>query len=160
MPDLNILCIDDQRAVLASLRRDLADLMETFEVIDCESAAEAAEVMEEIDARGGHVVLLICDHVMPEKNGVDFLTEVKHDSRFRHTRKLLLTGLATHEDTIEAINKADVDHYMDKPWDQEQLLAVVRTLITGYVLRAGLEYQPLMKYLDQEALWAELRNRT
>ena len=97
---------------------------------------------------------------MPEKNGVDFLTEVHHDARFRHTRKLLLTGLATHEDTIEAINQASVDFYLDKPWDPERLMTIVRTLITRYVLRAGLEYQPLMAWLDQEVLWAELRQRT
>ena len=160
MPEINIICVDDQREVLAALRKDLTFFEDAFEIIDCESAAEAAEVMDEIDAEGAYVALLICDHVMPEQNGVDFLTEVQHDLRFTHTRKLLLTGLATHEDTIEAINLADIDYYVPKPWHPDKLVDKVKTLLTRYILRTGLEYQPLLPYLDQQVLYKELRSRT
>ena len=160
MPELNIICVDDQRDVLAALRKDLAVFEEAFELIDGESAADASEVMDEIDAAGGYVALLICDHVMPEKTGVDFLTEVHHDLRFIHTRKLLLTGLATHEDTIEAINQADIDYYVEKPWNPDRLVAAVKTLVTTFILRAGLAYQALLPHLDQHVLYKELRDRT
>lgn len=160
MATLTIVCVDDQRDVLAALRKDLTFFESAFEIIDCESAAEAAEVMDEIDANGDYVALLICDHVMPEQTGVDFLVEVQADLRFTHTRKLLLTGLATHADTIQAINQAGVDYYIEKPWEPERLVAVVKTLVTAFILRVGISYQTLLPYLDQQALYKALRTQT
>lgn len=155
-----IFCIDDQREILAALRRDLATFEEVFEFIDCESAGEAAEEMTAIEAKGGHVMLLICDHVMPEKNGIDFLSEVNDDIRFKHTRKLLLTGLATHQDTILAINRADIDYYIEKPWEKDRLAKAVRTQMTEYILRSGIPYQSFHRHLDKQKVYQSLRNRT
>jgi len=116
--------------------------------------------LEAIDARGGHIVLLICDHVMPGKTGIDFLSVVADDIHYGNTRNLVLTGLATHQDTIKAINRADVDYYVEKPWDRVRLVEVVRAEVTEYILRAGISYQPYIEVLDQEIIYAYLRTRT
>lgn len=154
---LHVICVDDQREVLAALRRDLSSLPFALEV--CESAAEAQEVIDEIDAGGGHVAVIVCDHVMPDKSGVDWMAEVNADERFARTRKLLLTGLATHRDTIQAINEADIDLYLEKPWDSGVLRAAVRRMATEYVLAAGIDYADMIGDMDQEVLYRELRTR-
>ncbi len=61
------------------------------------------------------IALIISDHVMPGKTGVELLTDVSKDGRFGFTRKVLLTGQATHTDTINAINSAGIDRYFEKP---------------------------------------------
>ncbi|MDX9752754.1 MAG: response regulator [bacterium] len=160
MSTINILCIDDQRDVLATLRKDLTVFESHFNLIDCESAAEARDAIEEIDQEGSYLALLICDHLMPKKNGIDFLIEMHEDSRFSKTKKLLLTGMATHKDTIEAINMADIDRYIEKPWDEEELVHIVKELLTQFILSIGIEYQPYLNLLDQPTLLKILKDRT
>lgn len=160
MSTINIICIDDQRDVLATIRKDLALFEDKFTIIDCESANEADEVLEELDHHGEYIALLICDHLMPEKNGVDFLIEVNQDERFAATKKLLLTGMATHKDTIEAINMADIDRYIEKPWDSEQLVQIVKELLTYFIIPTGIDYQEYLPYMDQPTVYKLLKQRT
>jgi len=156
---LKIICIDDQREVLATLHKDLNHFENYCQIIECESAAEAEEVLDEIDAAGNELALIICDHIMPGKNGIDFLIEFHHDLRFPHAKKLLLTGMATHQDTIQAINEADIDHYIEKPWDRSDLIQTTKKLLTDYILEAGLDYQPYLTILDQPRLYQKMRHR-
>jgi two-component system chemotaxis response regulator CheY len=158
MEKIYILCVEDQREVLNAILQDLDPLESAFILEGCESAQEAAELMEEIDAQGNWIGILVCDHVMPEKNGVDFLTEVNQDARFAHTKKLLLTGLATHQDTIHAINEAGIDRYIEKPWDAGQLVGQVRQLLTFFILEKGIPYEKSLPHLDTPTLLKNLRN--
>ena len=125
----NIICVDDEREVLAALKKDLAEVSENYLVSDCETAAEAWELLEELHGEGQEISLIICDHIMPGENGVEFLTRLYQDERFRDVKKIMLTGLATHQETIRAINEAHIDVYFEKPWDPELLLEKVNMLI-------------------------------
>ena len=153
-----ILCIDDQRDVLAALGKELDPLSEHFELVEAESAEEARALLDELEAAGQPVALIVADHVMPGTSGVDFLAELHRDGRFPFTRKLLLTGLATHADTIRAINDARIDRYVAKPWDAEQLRTVVRQLVTHFVLDHDPDdYARFREALDGEVMWARMR---
>lgn len=157
MEKIYIICVEDQPEVLNAVIKDLESFEDLFLVEGCESAIEAEELLEDIDADGDFVGLLICDHVMPDKTGVDFLIEVNDDDRFLHTKKLLLTGLATHEDTINAINNAAIDRFIEKPWQPEMLNKYVRILLTQFVLEQGLNYEKYMTHLDKQTLFEKLR---
>ncbi len=157
MEKLTILCIEDQREVLHAIVNDLAPFLDDFAVEECESAAEARELLDEIDAAGDYLALVISDHVMPGESGVEFLSALNEDPRFEGTRKILLTGLATHEDTIRAINQAAIDRYLEKPWSTDRLQQYVKELLTEFILERGIDYQKFLPYLDQETLFAQLR---
>ncbi|MEN7547475.1 response regulator [Rapidithrix thailandica] len=159
MKKLTIICIDDQREVLSAIASDL-NVFEPYCLIEeCESADEAMELMEELDAEGKAIALLISDHIMPGKNGVEFLTEINQEHRFRHIKKILLTGLATHQDTIRAINNAGIDHYLEKPYKAQELQQAVKELVTQYILRTGLNYEEYPGLMDQDTLLKEMRNK-
>lgn len=160
MEKINIIVVEDQREVLQAISKDLTTLENFLSVEECESAAEAADVMNEIYSNGDHVALIISDHVMPMKTGVDFLTEIHKDPRFKGTRKILLTGLATHSDTINAINKASVDSYISKPWKSDELINTVKTLLTEYILEKGIPYEQYISHLDTQTLFEKLRKTT
>ena len=64
MEKMIIICVDDQREVLATLRKDLILFESHCELIECESTDEVDEVLEEIDSAGKIPALIICDHVM------------------------------------------------------------------------------------------------
>lgn len=157
MNALYILCLDDQREVLNSLGEDLTPLEEFLEIETCESAEEALELMEEIDRNGDYLAIVISDHVMPGSTGVEFLIELKNDDRFKASKKVLLTGLATHQDTIEAINKAGLDYYVEKPWKKEELLHLIKVLLTKYMVEMGIDYEAKMQIVDASTLYELLR---
>lgn len=157
MDKIYIICVEDQPEVLRAIAEDLSAFEDAFGLEECESAAEAEELMDEIDAEGDHVGVLVCDHVMPGKTGVEFLAEVQDDPRFRHTRKLLLTGLATRQDTIKAINAAGIDRFIEKPWADDDLNDYVRTLLTEFILDKGLNYENYLAHLDKTTLFRRLR---
>jgi len=148
-----ILCIDDQREVLAALTKDLEPFAERFDLIDAESAEDAGGVLEELLARGTPIALIISDHVMPGTHGVDLLASLRGRDELRHTGRLLLTGLATHEDTIRAINQAAIDRYIAKPWKPDELHRNVSELLTNFILaNYPDDYQRFLPVLSQDVM--------
>lgn len=160
MEKIYILLVEDQREVLQAVAKDLSEFEDIFLIEECESAAEAKSIMETTYRNGDYVALIVADHVMPEKSGIDFLIDVNKDDRFADTRKILLTGLATHQDTIRAINSAAIDLYLEKPWKSSVLKEAVKKTLTEFILAKGIDYQPYLKHLDQTVLFEILRKTT
>lgn len=156
MDKLNIIYVDDQREVLSTISKDLQVFEKYISLEECESADEALNVLNEIEAESDYAAVIISDHIMPGKNGVEFLIEVNNDPCFSTTKKMLLTGQATHKDTIEAINEANIDNYIEKPWKAEKLVQIVKALLTEYVIAKGLDYQKYIPILDQQTLLENL----
>ncbi|MBW8190453.1 response regulator [Neiella marina] len=153
MEKLTVICVDDQPEVLNAVARDIGPLASHCEIEECQSAQECLELLDELDAEGTPIALIISDHVMPDKNGVQMLTEIADDHRFKTTRLFLLTGLATHQDTIMAINKAGIDRYFEKAWDPDELLDECRRALTRYVFATGLDYLEYQPVLDAETTY-------
>ena len=160
MDKLYIICVDDQREVLNALTEDLEMFESHLHIEECESADEAWEVIESVDSEGDFVALLITDQVMPKNSGVDLLKKLREDGRFDQTRTVLLTGQATHKDTIDAINTAHLDNYIEKPWNKNALHETIKVLITKFLLAKGLDYQKYTQVIDQNTLFANLRKTT
>ena len=157
MDKINIICIDDQQEVLDSVMRDLRPLTPLIRLEEASGVEDCLSLIEQIDDDGDLVGVIISDQVMPGASGTDLLAKVASDKRFAKTRKILLTGQATHADTINAINDGHIDNYIEKPWQPEKLLAVVKKLLTLYILDMGLDHTPYMSVLDQQTLYAKLR---
>ena len=157
METLNIICVDDQQEVLDSVMRDLRPLTSHVRLEEASSVADCMQLIEQIDDDGDHVAIVISDQVMPGETGTELLGKVAADRRFSKTRKILLTGQATHADTINAINDGHIDNYIEKPWQPEKLLAVVKRLLTLYVIDAGIDHTEYMPVLDSTTLFSKLR---
>jgi thioredoxin reductase (NADPH) len=69
---------------------------------------------------------------MPEMSGVEFLTEAR--KIFPHAKRTLLTAYADTDAAIHAINDADLDYYLQKPWDppEENLYPVLDDLLSDW----------------------------
>lgn len=157
MEKINIICVDDQQEVLDSVMRDLRVLSPLVRLEEASGTADCLRLIDQIDAAGDHIAVVISDQVMPGESGTELLAKIASDPRFGKTRKVLLTGQATHADTINAINEGQVDNYVEKPWVPEKLLATVKRLLTLYILESGIDYKPYMSVLDNATLFAKLR---
>ena len=148
MSRLVILCIEDEDEVRDAVVRDLEVFEPTFLVEMAEDADDARQVVRDVAAAGDEIALVIADHRLPGMQGTDFLIELHGEPATAKPRKVLLTGQAGHEDTIRAINQADLDHYISKPWTPEELHAVVREQLTEYVLSNVEDVLPYGAMLD------------
>ena len=73
---------------------------------------------------------------MPEMNGIEFLGEAK--KIFPDVPRIILTGYADKENSIRAINEIGIFQYIEKPWDNDQLLMVIENAIAQKTLREQL----------------------
>jgi CheY-like chemotaxis protein len=152
-----ILIVEDELEVMDALVKDLEDFETTFPVETANDTTEAMNVIDYILDHGHKIGLILCDHVLPGKNGVDLLIELQKSEDTAKSKKVLVTGQAGHEDTILAINKADLDHYIAKPWTEQELQDVVRNQLTDYVIENEKNLLAYMQILDAEKLSETLR---
>ena len=128
MSKQNIICVDDQKEVLSAIKREL-EVFSDYNIVECDSAGDTEEVLTELKEAGETVALIICDHIMPGENGIDFLAKINNNEKLKNVKKLLLTGLATQQDTIKAVNEAQIDYYLEKPWDSTEFVEAVKKLV-------------------------------
>lgn len=83
--------------------------------------------------------LVISDFLMPEMNGLEFLTEVKNI--YPEVSKILLTGYADKENAIRAINEVGLYRYIEKPWNNDDLIINIKN---------GIERSYLLSQLRQK----------
>lgn len=146
---LAILILEDEPEVRAALERDLLEIAGTIRVDVAEDVDDAWEVIDEISRDGDELALALCDHRLPGTTGVDFLIQMMSDERTMYCKKVLVTGQADLTDTIRAVNSADLDHYIAKPWAVEELADTVKTCLTDYVEESGINPLPYMAVIDQ-----------
>src|SRR4051812_6720119 len=121
-----ILIVDDEPDVVASVK-DLLRL--DYKVLGATRAADALEVVEREPV---HVVMT--DQRMPEMTGVELLEQVR--ARRPDAMRLLFTGYADIRAVVDAINRGNVYRYINKPWDPEELMAIIREACDRYDLIA------------------------
>jgi response regulator RpfG family c-di-GMP phosphodiesterase len=122
MPDDNpstILVVDDESAVVQSIAA-LLELETPHRVLLETSPLRAVQL-----AKVNPPDLVISDFLMPELDGIKFLLELR--GLYPESTLILLTGYADKENAIRAINEVGIFHYMEKPWDNDDLLTIVRT---------------------------------
>ncbi|RBW65269.1 response regulator [Vibrionales bacterium C3R12] len=130
-----ILCVDDEREVLDSVLQDLAPFEDSFVVEGAESVSEARNVIQEMSDESIKLALILCDHIMPEQTGISFLIELNQNKQTKNARKILLTGQAGLEDTIEAVNHSCLDFYIAKPWYGDKLRETLTEQLTDYMIK-------------------------
>ncbi len=154
--NIYMLCVDDEAEVLEAVERDLSSLENQFPLEIASSAAEARAVLKKIVDSGDELGVIFCDHVMPDETGVELLTAMEGSDAWAQTRKVLLTGQASQEATIEAINRGGLDHFVAKPWTKENLINVARAQLTEYVIRTDRDPLPYLASLDAAKLSAAI----
>lgn len=119
-----VLCVDDELFVLKSLQRLFLD--SDFEVVTAGSAMEALATMR----KTGGFSLIISDYRMPGMNGVRFFQEVFKE--WPDTVRIILSGYADTTTVLDAINNGHVDKFIPKPWEDDELLAMVEAELSSF----------------------------
>ncbi len=143
-----VLIVDDEAPVLSAIKRALAD--EPYKVFTAISAEDALKLMKR------HLIkVVISDEMMPGMSGTEFLSIVKE--RYPETIRIILTGHASIEAAMRAVNKGEVYRFLTKPWENFELKLVIRTALEKYNLEE--ENRRLLRTVKYQALELKLLER-
>lgn len=112
-----LLFVDDEPSILSSLKRLFRP--HGYQIFTAEGGAAGLEILdkEEVD-------LIISDMRMPVMDGARFLEQARLNKP--EAVRILLTGYADIESTIAAINQGQIYRYINKPWDDNEIVLLVR----------------------------------
>lgn len=115
-----VLVVDDE----PSLRETLSFIleMEGFRVATAEDGESGLEAIRRL-----HPPVVLLDGMMPRRDGFDVCRAVKADPALHDVAVVLLTALGQKTDRERAL-AAGADHYLSKPFDEEELLTLLRQL--------------------------------
>ncbi|NOV28862.1 EAL domain-containing protein [Methylomonas sp. ZR1] len=121
-----LLFVDDDTNVLKALHRLFRH--ENYTLYLAEGGAEGLTVLRE------HTVdIIVCDMQMPTMSGAEFFAQAFE--RWPDTVRILLTGYADLESTIQAVNKGRIYSYCTKPWNGEELKLLIHNALQEKRLR-------------------------
>lgn len=133
-----VLLVDDEPNLLAALQRALRK--EPYTIITATSAQDGWVILQ-----GRHIDLVISDQDMPEIPGTVFLAQVR--KTFPDTVRFMLTGKATVDIAIQAINAGAISRFFTKPYNHEELAALIRKALEQKDLLA--ETKKVMRFIKE-----------
>jgi DNA-binding NtrC family response regulator len=136
-----ILLVDDESNVLSALKRALFD-----EPLDITSVTSAEEALVILKADSFKVV--VSDERMLGMQGSEFLAQVRIN--YPDTIRIMLTGHATLEAAMKAVNEGEIYRFFSKPWDDHDLKFAIRGAVEKYDLEA--ENLRLLATVKQQSL--------
>ena len=121
-----ILCVDDERMVLDSLRTQLAaEFGNTYTYEGAEDAEEAFELISELNDDEISVVVIISDWLMPGIKGDELLIRIH--KKYPDVIKIMLTGQADEVAIDRANKQANLHRCLSKPWSEADLLETIKS---------------------------------
>lgn len=123
-----VLFVDDEENILKSLKRLLME--EEIDIFTANSGELGLELLRNTPG----VDLIVSDQRMPGLTGAEFLQQSREI--VPDALRIMLTGYADINATIDAINKGGAFRYINKPWDDEEMLRTIRDAVRNCSLMA------------------------
>jgi len=146
---ITVLYVDDEKNNLIAFKAEFRDKYTVYTALN---GFDGLKILEQHDV---HVILT--DQRMPRMTGVEFLEKVieKHPLPIR----ILVTGYSDMSAIISAINKGQIFHYINKPWDEEELEETIDKAYHAYLEKKKMIEENEELYLTNSQLEFLLRQR-
>ena len=121
-----ILVVDDEEINLNIVCSLFAH--EGYQVLFAKNGAQAWNSLKNVPK--GAINVIIVDRIMPGMDGVELVSQIRADAELKSLPIIMLTAKTTEEDILDGLN-AGADYYVTKPFDTDQLLANVKSAVSG-----------------------------
>lgn len=146
-----ILIVDDEENVISALKRIFMD--DPIHILSATSASEGLELLKE-----NTVKLVISDERMPGITGSEFLSMIRQ--KYPHVIRIILTGHASIEAAMKAINEGEIYRFFVKPWNDYEIRLTVKTAIDKFNLEEELrQKKELIQHMAYHDTLTGLPNR-
>jgi CheY-like chemotaxis protein len=121
--DMSVLVVDDEEKIGELIKVFLESAFPFRSVVLAPNALQATQkcLNQEFD-------LMIVDHVMPGKVGIEFIEQIRNSIKFNRVKIILISGYLQQEDVLQAI-KFGVKHIVVKPFSRQQLVNQVADIL-------------------------------
>lgn len=144
MSKQTICIVDDEKIITDTLKVLLELEIENVEIKTFNSGADALKFLKKESAQ-----VILSDFLMPQMNGIEFLSKAKAINP--DASMILLTGYADKENAIKAINEVGIYRYLEKPWDNDDLvLSVKNALERGDLIKQLKNQNEILEQLVKE----------
>ena len=116
-----VLLVEDELNIIEAIRFLLS--REGWQV---DTHSDGATAVDKV--RGMKPDLVVLDYMLPGKNGIDILTELRADPEFSRLPILMLTARGQGRDR-ELAERAGVSRFMTKPFSNTEVMTAVRDLV-------------------------------
>ncbi len=120
-----VLLVDDEANVLSALTRALVD--EECDVLTAPGGEQALKLLAEHPVK-----VVVSDERMPGMSGSEFLEIVR--TRYPHTVRIMLTGHASIEAAMRAVNSGEIYRFFTKPWNDVEIQLSIRSALDKFNL--------------------------
>ena len=135
--DHSILVVDDHKVIRDMLKNSLS--RESYTVHSADSAKEALKILSQKP-----IDVVISDEVMPGMTGTQFLAVVRKD--YPDTIRIILTGHASLESAMRAINEGEIYRFLTKPCNLVDLSVTIRqALEQKYLENENIRFAKIVK---------------
>lgn len=140
----NLLIVDDDKSILASLERLLRK--EPYTVFSACSGADGIDILKKHD-----IAVVVADLNMPGMDGLSFLKAIADDHPA--VVKIILTGQATLESAMDAINRLRLFGYLTKPWPVEDIRLMLKRAFEHFnLVEENRRFQELIQTKNRELM--------
>jgi two-component system, chemotaxis family, chemotaxis protein CheY len=121
--DMNVLVVDDEEKICELIKIFLDSAFPFNSIVAAPNTGQAMQKFsnQEFD-------LMIIDHVMPGKAGIEFIEQLKNSVKFNKLKIVLISGYLQQEDVLSAIQMG-VKHIVVKPFTRQQLVQQVSDIL-------------------------------
>ena len=120
-----ILVVDDEEHIRELIRFYLDK--EGFSILEAQNGEKALDIVE-----NEYIDFAIVDIMMPVMNGFDFVEQMKE---FKDIPVIMLTAKSQSTDKLRGFSLG-IDDYVTKPFDPDELLARVKTILKRYSINS------------------------
>jgi DNA-binding NtrC family response regulator len=125
MQKKTILCVDDEKIVLDSLKSQLKrNFSGQFNYELASGAEEAMEIINELNEDGNTILIIVSDWLMPGIKGDEFL--IKVHEMYPEIITFMLTGHSDQRSIDNAYKNANLRCCISKPWKEDELFDAIR----------------------------------
>lgn len=121
--EMNILVVDDEEKICELIKIFLESAFEFRSIVTAPTAAQAMQKFANQDFD-----LIIIDHVMPGKAGIDFIEQLRHSVKYNKLKVVLISGYLQENDVLEAIHLG-IKHIIVKPFTRQHLVSQVADIL-------------------------------
>lgn len=140
-----VLIVDDDLNLLDAMKRRLRK--ESYTLHTADSAEAALRLLNETP-----IDIIVSDQQMPGMDGTTFLAKVR--KMLPDTVRIMLTGNATMDVAIEAINNGSISRFLTKPCDMQELRATISEAL--FQIKKRQDVERIREDLERMAMYDEL----
>ena len=126
-----MLIVDDSTNLRQVIRRYISASFD-FQLFEAQNGEEAEQILQEGNAMGEPIQIIMLDWMMPKVSGFEFLKKIRSTIAFEKDPRIIMLTAETYSEQINACMEYGVSSYVTKPFTQEDLAAALNKVIAEW----------------------------